>query len=80
MDNKKLEQGSRYEAHDLDGDGIVTDEDIAREKEMIELFLQQCCFFLWFLPLVLMLSLTSLAFFTLHRLALWVHTLVYQRK
>ena len=22
MDNKKLEKGSRYEAHDLDGDGI----------------------------------------------------------
>ena len=41
MDNKKLEQGSRYEAHDLDGDGIVTDEEIAREKEMIELELRE---------------------------------------
>lgn len=41
MTNKKLEQGSRYEAHDLDGDGIVTDEEIAREKEMIELELRE---------------------------------------
>ena len=41
MVNKKLEQGSRYEAHDLDGDGIVTDEEIAREKEMIELELRE---------------------------------------
>lgn len=39
--NKKLEQGSRYEAHDLDGDGIVTDAEIAREKEMIELELRE---------------------------------------
>ena len=41
MVNKRLEQGSRYEAHDLDGDGIVTDEEIAREKEMIELELRE---------------------------------------
>ena len=41
MINKKLEQGSRYEAHDLDGDGIVTDAEIAREKEMIELELRE---------------------------------------
>tara|TARA_A200000159_G_scaffold146472_1_gene152843 strand:+ start:9385 stop:9708 length:324 start_codon:yes stop_codon:yes gene_type:complete len=39
--NKKLEKGSRYEAHDLDGDGIVTDEEIAREKEMVELELRE---------------------------------------
>ncbi|MEC8488622.1 MAG: hypothetical protein VXZ13_06920 [Pseudomonadota bacterium] len=39
--NKKLERGSRYEAHDLDGDGIVTDAEIAREKEMIELELRE---------------------------------------
>ena len=100
MKNKKLEQGSRYEAHDLDGDGIVTDEEIAREKEMVELelreekqmhnsvwrgslwqacwFLQQSFFYLWFLPVVLMLSLTSLVFSILHRLALWVHTWVYR--
>lgn len=41
MANKKLEQGSRYEAHDLDGDGVVTDEEIAREKEMVELELRE---------------------------------------
>ena len=41
MANKKLEQGSRYEVHDLDGDGVVTDEEIAREKEMVELELRE---------------------------------------
>ena len=40
MDNKKLEQGSRYEAHDLDGDGIVLMKR-SREKEMIELELRE---------------------------------------
>ena len=39
--NKKLERGSRYETHDLDNDGVVTDEEIAREKEMIELELRE---------------------------------------
>ena len=39
--NKKLQAGSRYEAFDLDGDGTVTDEEIAREKEMIELELRE---------------------------------------
>tara|TARA_R110000851_G_scaffold309482_1_gene468948 strand:+ start:317 stop:652 length:336 start_codon:yes stop_codon:yes gene_type:complete len=34
---KKLERGSRFEQHDLDGDGIVTDEEIAREERMIKL-------------------------------------------
>lgn len=41
MANKKLETGSRYEKHDLDGDGVVTDDEIAREKEMIELELRE---------------------------------------
>ncbi len=41
MTNEKLEQGSRYEVHDLDGDGVVTDEEIAREKEMVELELRE---------------------------------------
>ena len=41
MMNKKFESGSRYEKHDLDGDGIVTDDEIAREKEMIELELRE---------------------------------------
>jgi hypothetical protein len=38
---KKFEIGSRYEKHDLDGDGIVTDDELAREKEMIELELRE---------------------------------------
>ena len=101
MDTKKLEKGSRYEAHDLDGDGVVTDEEIAREKEMVELelreekadaqqrmawvarevcsFLAQSFFYLWFLTVVLTLSLTSLVFSISLKLALWVHTWVYQR-
>ena len=37
MAQKKLQKGSRYEQHDLDGDGIVTDEEIAREERMIKL-------------------------------------------
>ena len=41
MAQKKLEKGSRFEAHDLDGDGVVTDEEIAREKEMVELELRE---------------------------------------
>jgi hypothetical protein len=38
---KSLEKDSLYEKYDLDGDGIVTDEEIAREKEMIELELRE---------------------------------------
>ena len=38
---KTLESGSRYERHDLDGDGIVSDEEIAREKEMVEMELRE---------------------------------------
>ena len=38
---KTLEAGSRYERHDLDGDGIVSDEEIAREKEMVEMELRE---------------------------------------
>ena len=41
MTNKKLEKGSRYEVQDLDGDGVVTDEEIVREKEMVELELRR---------------------------------------
>ena len=33
MAQKKLQKDSRFEAHDLDGDGIVTDEEIARERD-----------------------------------------------
>ena len=32
---KKLEQGSKYEHFDKDGDGIVTDEEFALEREMM---------------------------------------------
>jgi hypothetical protein len=37
MTQKKLQKVSRYEQHDLDGDGIVTDDEIAREERMIKL-------------------------------------------
>jgi|TARA_R110000796_G_scaffold95988_4_gene201446 hypothetical protein len=37
MSEKKLQEGSRYLKHDLDGDGIVTDEEIAREERIIRL-------------------------------------------
>ena len=32
---KKLETGSQYEHFDKDGDGIVTDEELAMEREMM---------------------------------------------
>ena len=32
---KKLERGSQYEHFDKDGDGIVTDEEFAMEREMM---------------------------------------------
>lgn len=41
MTQKKLENNSRYNKHDLDGDGIVTDAELAREKEMIEMELRE---------------------------------------
>lgn len=31
---KKLELDSRYEKHDLDGDGVVTDEELEKEKSI----------------------------------------------
>ena len=34
---KQLQTDSKYLKHDLDGDGIVTDEEIAREERMIRL-------------------------------------------
>lgn len=33
---KKLEPGSKYEHFDRDGDGIVTDEEFALEREMMK--------------------------------------------
>ena len=32
---KQLEQGSKYEHFDKDGDGVVTDEEFALEREMM---------------------------------------------
>ena len=37
MTAKKLQKDSKYLKHDLDGDGIVTDEEIAREDRIIRL-------------------------------------------
>ena len=34
---KRLAKDSKYLKHDLDGDGIVTDEEIAREERIIRL-------------------------------------------
>lgn len=34
---KKLQKDSKYDKFDIDGDGIVTDEEIAREEKMIRL-------------------------------------------
>tara|TARA_R100000963_G_C4638293_1_gene102110 strand:+ start:1451 stop:1780 length:330 start_codon:yes stop_codon:yes gene_type:complete len=34
---KKLEKDSKYSKYDLDGDGVVSDEEIAREEKMIRL-------------------------------------------
>ena len=35
--SKKLEKGSQYEQFDLDGDGIVSDDELARSEHMIRL-------------------------------------------
>lgn len=37
MANKILENGSKYEALDADGDGIITDEEMAQADRMMEL-------------------------------------------
>lgn len=37
MTPKKLENGSKYNAYDTDGDGIVSDEEMANAEKMIEL-------------------------------------------
>ena len=34
---KQLQKDSKYLKHDLDGDGVVTDTEIAREERMIRL-------------------------------------------
>ena len=35
--SKKLEKGSKYEQFDLDGDGVVTDKELAQSEHMIRL-------------------------------------------
>jgi hypothetical protein len=37
MTNKKLEKGSEYEKYDADGDGIVTDDEIAVSERLQQL-------------------------------------------
>ena len=41
MNSKKLEPKSRYAEYDVDGDGTVTDEEISRQQEMLQLELQE---------------------------------------
>ena len=35
--SKKLQKGSKYEQFDLDGDGVVSDEELSRTEHMIRL-------------------------------------------
>ena len=37
MAQKKLEKGSQYETYDLDGDGIVTDEEFEMDEKLVRL-------------------------------------------
>jgi len=39
--SKKLEEESKYNKFDLNNDGVVTDDEIAREREMMELELRE---------------------------------------
>ena len=41
MSAKKLEPKSRYAEYDADGDGTVTDEELAKHQEMLQLQLQE---------------------------------------
>jgi|TARA_B110000908_G_C10180754_1_gene415559 hypothetical protein len=41
MPQKKLESASRYAEFDLDGDGTVSDEEIQKHQEMVELQLRE---------------------------------------
>ena len=41
MSPKKFEGGSQFEAFDLDNDGTVTDEELARSQTMLELELRE---------------------------------------
>ena len=37
MAEKKLEPGSQYEKYDLDGDGIVTDEEFEMDQKLMRM-------------------------------------------
>ena len=39
--SKKLEKGSQFEQFDLDNDGTVTDDELARSQTMLELELRE---------------------------------------
>ena len=41
MNAKKLEPKSRYAEYDADGDGTVTDDELAKHQEMLQLELQE---------------------------------------
>tara|TARA_B100000214_G_C23969632_1_gene629446 strand:- start:2471 stop:2794 length:324 start_codon:yes stop_codon:yes gene_type:complete len=41
MNTKRLQVKSKFEQYDLDEDGIVTDDEIARSKEMIDMELRE---------------------------------------
>ena len=38
---KKLQPSSKFEQYDLDNDGTVTDQEVARHKDMLELELRE---------------------------------------
>lgn len=41
MKNKKLQHQSKYDEFDLDGDGVVTDEELSRSQAIVALELQE---------------------------------------
>lgn len=41
MVKKSLQPGSKYNEYDLDGDGIVSDDELTKSKEMLELELRE---------------------------------------
>ena len=41
MSPKKLEPKSRYAQYDLDGDGVVSDEELQRNQELVEIELRE---------------------------------------
>lgn len=41
MVKKSLQPGSKYNEYDLDGDGVVSDDELTKSKEMLELELRE---------------------------------------